>query len=256
MIFGIYTEVDDMKKIFSALLACALLVTICGCGGKSADPTGALTLTWDGYSLSYDGNPLSISEHKGSVVSIGPEVGTGGLSYNVMLDSSKDVTNITVNTQGILEENMEKLKDMFYYSEYLGSRATGAMPLGNEYWAVCQCSTQDTPMSLVAQNMLDYVTTIPLTDKVLYVNCGDKFTFGNEWYETIARPGKCLIKDVIQVLPGQVLDNMEPYTFYAEDGSTRSGSFGETASYDYYYYEGFTIQCAKGVTVTEYVKFK
>ena len=245
-----------MKKILSMLVASVLLIGLCGCGGSATDPTSDLTLKWDGVNLSYEGKVLSISEHKGSVVNIGPEVSAGSLNYELILDMAKDVTNITVNNQGILEENMEKLKDMFYYTEYLGSRATGALSLGNEYWAVCRCATESTPINLVAQNMLDYVSNIPLTDKTLYVDCGGKFTFGNEWYETIARPDKCLVKDVIQVLPGQVLDNMEPYTFYAGDGSTRSGMYGETATYEYYYYEGFTIQCAKGVSISDYITFK
>lgn len=246
-----------MKKFLSVVLCALMIFSVVGCGSKAAaDPAAPVTLDWDGYALSYDGKVLNISEHKGASVSIDSSVGMGGLLYSVMLDTSKDVTNISANTQGILEENMDKLKDMFYYGEYNGTVVTGAKNIGGTYWAVGTTATLGNPMPLVAEHIYNYLDTIPLTDKGLYVNVADKFTFGNEWYDTVARPDKVLVKDIIQVLPGQVHPKMDAYTFYKEDGTAVSGMFAETEAYAYYYYDGFTIQCAKGVNFSDFVKFK
>lgn len=246
-----------MKKFVSVLLCTLLLVCVMGCGQKvAADPAAPVTLSWDGYTLSHNGNILNITEHTGDAASVDKSIGLGGLGYRFAIDMSKDVTNISVNTQGILEENMDKIKDMFYYGEYNASVVTGARNIGGEYWAIGIANTEDTPMPLVAEHIRTYLETMPLTDKGLYVDVAGKFTFGSEWYNTIARPDKILVKDIIQVLPGQVHPKMDSYTFYKEDGTALSGMFASTDAYDYYYYDGFTIQCAKGVNMADFIKFQ
>lgn len=245
-----------MKKFVKYVFVCLTALTLVGCGKDAvADPGGSVTLEWDGYTLSFDGKPLAISEHRGNNVIVNSDVGTNGGYYNMALDISKDVTNLTINNQGIPEEEMSKLKDMFYYTQYNNTVMTAAYNLGGEYWATVQ-SNVSAAVPLMAEAMYNYLTTIPFTDKTLYVDCGGKFTFGSEWYNTIARPGKILVTDVIQVLPGQVHPQMEPYTFYKEDGTSVQGMVASTDAYDYYYYEGFTIQCAKGASYSDFIKFK
>lgn len=246
-----------MKRFLSMLMCVLMVVSIVGCGGSksAADPGESVTLSWNGYALSFDGNALNISEHKGNEVIIDSAIGANGMYYSIALDMSKDVTNLTINNQGILEEDMSKLKGMFYYTEYNNTIMTSAMNLGGEYWGTCR-SNVGAAVLLVAECMLKYLTTIPLTDNTLYVDCGGKFIFGSEWYPTIARPDKILVTEVIQVLPGQVHPQMESYTFYKEDGTALAGMFASTDSYDYYYYDGFTIQCAKGVNLSDFIKFK
>lgn len=237
-----------MKKLFSMLIL-LIMVFMVGCGSKAADPSGDLTIKWDGVSYTYGDTALNFSTYTGSMAQVDMPTGT----YLVTIDTAKDVTNITVNNQGILEENMDKYKDVFYYQEYLGSKTTGAMLIGPDTWAVAQTGG-GTP-AILAKEMHEIFTALPLTNACIYVNVADQFTFGNAYDKTECRLDKILIPQVAQVLPGQINPNMEPYTFTKTDGTSVSGLYGPTAAYDYYFYGGYTIQLYKGGNIYDYVKF-
>lgn len=238
-----------IKKILLLLTLSLIVLAGIGCGSK-ADPTAAVTLKWDGVNYYFGESVLPIDNFTGDSAIVTTVTAT----YNIMLDSAKDVTNITVNAQGILEENMDTYKDLFYYQEYLGSKTTGALCIGPDLWAVAQTGS-GTP-AILAKEMYDILSTLPLTQNSLYVDVGDAFTFGSEYERITCRMDKILVPNVIQVLPGQVNPNMEPYTFTKEDGTTVSGMYGATDSYDYYFYGGYTIQIYKGGNIYEYIKFK
>lgn len=235
-----------MKKLLSLILISALCVGLCACGPKM-DPNSSVTLKWDGVNFTYNDATLNFDEYAGDTA----KVTTSANTYTVVLDVAKDVTNITANNQGILEENMDTYKELFYYQEYLGSKTTGAMELGNELWGVCQTGG-GTP-NVLAKEMYDILTTIPVTNNAVYVNVADAFTFGTEWDKVICRRDKILILDIAQVIPGQVHPTMEPYTFTTKEGTTVNGMFAQTEKYDYYYYAGFTIQTYKGANVYDYI---
>ena len=238
-----------MKKLFGVLLTLIITVSVIGCGGSSADPAGDIVLKWDGLSYTYNDKVLNFNQYTGSMAEVSMPTG----KYVVNIDTAKDVTNITANNQGILEENMDKYKDVFYYQEYLGSKTTGAMLIGPDTWAVAQ--TGGGEPSILAKEMYEIFNSLPLTNAAIYINIADQFTFGNPYDKTECRVDKVLIPNVAQVLPGQVNPNMEPYTFTKEDGTSVSGLYGGTEAYDYYFYGGYTVQLYKGGNIYDYIKF-
>lgn len=236
-----------MKRVISLLLVVVMCLGLTGCGGNKLDPNAAVTLHWDGVNYTHNGNTLNFRSFAGDTAMVYTAIS----EYSILIDNAKDVTNIIVNNQGIEEENMDKYKELFYYQEYLGSKTTGAMLIGPDTWGICQTGA-GTP-NVLAKDMYDILSVLPLTTSAVYVDVAGIFTFGTEWDKVECRPDKILIKDIIQVLPGQIHPSMEPYTFSTIAGMSKSGMFGVTDKYDYYYLDGYTIQIYKGGDIYDYI---
>ena len=179
--------------------------------------------------------------------------GKGGLTYELTLDSAKDVTNISLNVQGILEEQMSSYKDAKYYTEYLGSSLTMAKQVGPELFSVCHVNTKGMPAETVAAFAYEYISSIPLTSGKVSVDFGD-FIFGDD-YDTIeVRNDAAVILGVAKVSPGthetkstyMIVQNNKEYQLQK----------GSSSKYDYYVYNGYVIQVASGLTPETYITFK
>lgn len=237
------------KKILTMLVSLMLLV---GCSSsKSADPNADLTLSYNNGVISYNDTPITITEHKGYSATI--QNGTGGINYNVTLDTAKDVTNITINTQGILEENMDKLKDKFYYTEYLGTKLTMAQEVGQDTWKVCQVVTNNLNANLVATYVSEVIDNTPLTNGQLYVDFGS-FIFGSDYDQTILRTDCALISGVAKVSQGT--HETTTTVSIIQDNKEYQVQKGSSKNYDYYVYDGYVIQLASGLDFNTYIKFK
>lgn len=237
-----------MKKRLMILLLLALLLT--GCSSK-ADPSADVTVKWDNGELSYSGTKFDVTEYNGYSATV--DGGKGGLSYNITLDSAKDVTNISVNTQGILEENMDKFKGGFTYSEYLGSLCTYARNISGDNWAICQAYTNGLSIDLVATYAEEYVSTVPLTNGQVYVDFGS-FKFGNAFDVVTVRSDCALITGIAKVSQGYY-DCNTPVTVIQGKKEYQLMK-GSSAKYDYYMYDGYLIQLAGGLDLSTYVQFK
>lgn len=237
-----------MKKMLPICLLLFLCLT--GCSSK-ADPNGAVTIKWENGVTSYNGTVFAVDEYNG--YSAYTESGEGGLSYTQSIDSAKDVTHITVNAQGVEEENMTKYKGCFWYTEYLGSMFTMAKDLGNDNWSVCQVVTNGTAPELCATYTEHYVSNVPLTNGQVYVDFGS-FIFGTDYDVVIVRPTCALITGVAKVSQGtydcntpvSVMQNNKEYQLMK----------GSSAKYDYYMYDGYLIQLSAGLDPAQYIKFK
>lgn len=237
-----------MKKMLPALLLLVLCLT--GCSNK-VDPNAAVTIKWDNGTMSYKGTSFQVDSYNGYSASV--SAGQGGLSYELLIDSAKDVTNISVNAQGILEENMDKYKGCFYYTEYLGTKLTMAKSLGNDNWAICQAIMNGQQPTLVATYAESYISTVPLTNGAVYVDFGD-FTFGTDYDVVTVRPDCALITGVAKVslgtyecnTPVSVVQNNKEYSLMK----------GSSAKYDYYQYGNYLIQLSGGLDISNYIKFK
>lgn len=237
-----------MKKMLPILLL--LLLCLTGCS-NTADPSADVTIKWENGVMSYGGKSFDLDSYMGYQASV--DSGQGGLSYTLMLDSAKDVTNIGVNTQGVLEENMDTYKGNFYYTEYLGSRLTMAKNLGGDNWGVCQVITQDTNAQLVATYAEEYLSKVPLTNAQVYVDFGD-FVFGNAYDIVEVRPDCALISGVAKVSQG-TYDCNTPVSV-VQGKKEYQLMKGSSAKYDYYTYNGYLIQLSGGLDISNYIKFK
>lgn len=232
----------------TVLLLCVLLLT--GCSSKT-DPTSDLTVSWNNGVIQINGKDTALTSYCGYAASIAG--GQGGIDYNFSLDTATDVTNISVNVQGVLEENMEKHKGKFYYTEYLGSKFTMAQPLGNDNWMICEVLTNGLTASMVAAYASDYMDTISLTNGQVYVDFGS-FKFGNDFDVVTVRTDCALIQGVAKVSQGtydctqtvSVMQNNKEYQLMK----------GSSSKYDYYTYDGYVIQLAAGLDVGQYITFK
>ena len=236
-----------MKKLIPILLLS--LVCLTGCS-SSVDPSGDVTVKWENGTMSCNGKTFAVESFNG--YSAVTSNGQGGLQYNLSIDSAKDVTNISVNAQGILEENMDKYKDCFYYSEYLGSKATMAKNVGPDTWYVCQAITNGTAVNLVATYMEEYISSVPLTNGQVYVDFGS-FTFGNAYDVVEIRTDCALISGVAKVSQG-TYDCQTPVSV-VQDNKEYQLMKGSSAKYDYYLYDGFLIQLSGGLDISNYIKF-
>lgn len=237
-----------MKKMLPVLML--LLLCLTGCSSK-VDPNGDVTIKWENGAMSYKGTKFEVDSYNGYSATV--EAGQGGLSYSMSIDSAKDVTNISVNNQGILEENMDTYKGCFYYTEYLGSKLTMAKSLGNDNWAICQAITNGQQPALVATYTEGYINTVPLTNGSVYVDFGE-FTFGNAYDLVTVRPDCALITGIAKVslgtydcnTPVSVIQNNKEYSLMK----------GSSARYDYYQYGNYLIQLSGGLDISNYITFK
>lgn len=236
-----------MKKILPLILLSCLLLTACSSGINTQKD---LTVKWENGVIIVDGKETALTSHKGYEATVED---SNGLSWTFYLDNAKDVTNITPNSQNILEENMEKYKGYFYYTEYLGSRMTMAKSLGNDDWIIGQCLTNNLPAATVASYGAKYMDSLLLTNQQLYVDFGS-FIFGNTYDAVEVRTDKALISGVCQVSTAYH-ECTEPYVV-VQDNKEYQLMKSSTSRYDYYTYDGFTIQIAAGMDISNYIKFK
>ena len=94
-----------MKKIIPILMTCVLCLTACS---SKVDPTSDVTIGWKNGVITINGKDTALTSYSGYQADI--TNGASGLSFHFTLDSATDVTNLTINTQGIMEENMDKFK--------------------------------------------------------------------------------------------------------------------------------------------------
>lgn len=173
--------------------------------------------------------------------------------YNLFLDYAPDVTNISCNTQGIVEDNMDKYAGKFYYTEYLGTEFTMAKSLGNDTWAVCKVMTQGNSSQAIAKFASDYLDTIPLTTGTVKAKF-NSFTFGTDYDTMIIRGDGAVISGIAKVstepkdctTPVTITQGKKEYQLY----STSSGK------YTWYTYDGYTIMMATGIDLASYITFK
>lgn len=237
-----------MRKRLTIFLLLALLLT--GCSSK-VDPSSDVTIKWEDGVISYGGKSFDVTEYNGYSATV--EGGKGGLNYTLTLDNAKDVTNITVNSQGVLEENMDKYKGGYAYSEYLGSLCTYARNVGGDNWAVCQVYTNGLAVDLCTTYSEEYVSSVPLTNGQVYVDFGS-FKFGNNYDVVIVRKDCALITGIAKVSKGTYECNT-PVTVIQGKKEYQLMK-GSSSKYDYYMYDGYLIQLAGGLDISTYVQFK
>lgn len=227
-----------------------LLTLLTGCSSKQ-NITSDVTVNWESGVIKFGKEASALTEYAGYQATI--ENGNGGLTYTFMLDNAKDVTNISINTQGILEENMDKYKGKFYYTEYLGSKLTMASRLDGDDWIVCQVVTNGQPATAVAAYASDYIDSLKLTNAQVYVDFGS-FKFGTPYDAVIVRSDCALIPGIIKVSQGtyncqtpvSVIQNEKEYQLMK----------GSSTKYDYYMYDGYLIQVAMGLDISTYIQFE
>lgn len=224
--------------------------TLVGCS-KSADPTQNVTVKWENNVISYKGTPMNVSSFSGSKATLEK----GGTTYNLMLDQAKDYTSISVNTQSITEENMDKYKDAVYYTEYLGSDYTMARKINDDYIGVVQCIVNGIPTTTLNQEAYSMLTTTPLTDKYVYVDFGD-FTFGTGYDEVEVRPDCALISGVVKISKTAPKSECTEDYVITQNNKQYQLKKGSSKKMDYYTYNDFTIQCTQGTSPETYIQFK
>ena len=235
------------KKLTLLLMTLSVLLTACS---SKYDPRADYTCKWEAGSVKFGGTAVQVSEYNGYDCTI--ENGNGGVTYNFTLDTTaKDPSNITVNTQGITLDNMSSYKDKYFYLEYLGSLMTMTKSLGADNgYMVCQANIKGMDSNLIAKYMSDYMDAIKLTEGFVYCDVGP-FTVGNNYSQLVIRPDCCLVAGVIKV--SQDTKGATTPVQVTLGNKTVDMMMTSTEKYDYYEYEGFLIQIAKGVSPSEYI---
>ena len=231
------------------LITTLLLTLLTGCSSKQ-DVTKDITVGWESGVIKFGDEATDLDSYTGYEAII--TEGKGGLTYNFMLDNAKDVTNISINTQGILEEDMDEYKGKFYYTEYLGSKLTMAKRLEGDDWIVCQVITDGQAPTAVAAYASEYIDQMRMTNAQVYVDFGS-FKFGTPYDVVTVRQDCALITGIAKVSQGTFECNT-PVTIVQSDKEYQLMK-GSSAKYDYYTYDGYLIQVAAGLDVGTYITF-
>lgn len=243
-----------MKKIFPILLI--MLSIICsGCSSSKYDPTKEVTIKFVDGQFDFGDGGVTVSEYDGLTCSIKDDVGKGGVSYELALDlDATDVTTIGLNTQGILESNMDKYKDAWYYAEYQGSVYTMVKKVGDNY-ATCRSSPSNMSPELLVTYMYEYLSTIKLTSANTKIDYGT-FVVGNDFDVIQLRTDYACIPNLIKISQDTSRDMTDSYDIVQGD-KTYTLQHTATDKYEYYRTEdGFTIQVTKGADITSYITFR
>lgn len=238
-----------MKKALLILLASLLLLT--GCSSGSGNVSKGVTVKWRDGVISFNGKDSDLTEYGGYYANAAG--GKAALDWQLKLDTATDVTNITDNVQGILEENMDKYKNMFYYTEYLGSLFTGAESKGGDNWYIVRTATNGLSPSAIAAYAKEYINSVPLTNGSVTIDFGS-FTLSSQYDVVIARTDCCLITGIIKVSKGYY-DCQNPVSIMQGKKEYQLMK-GSSANYDYYMYDDYLIQISAGLDITQYIKFK
>lgn len=235
-----------MKKILPVFLL--LLVCLTGC---SSDSDGNVVIKYSNGVYTYKGKAMVTDEYKGYEANITTPDAIGG-TYSMTMDSAKDVTNLSVNFQQVLEENMDKYKDCYYYAEYLGTQVTMAQPIGNDQWRVIQGHTASDMSTAMPKLLYEYLTTTPLTNGSVTVQY-DGFKLSSEFDTIIVRKDCALITGIIKVSEG-TYDTTDTVSIVQGKKEIQL-QHGASQKYDYYVYNGMLIQILKGMDLSTYIQF-
>lgn len=236
-----------MKKRLLALLILVVML-LQGCS-SSYDPNGPLTMEWENGSIKYKGKDTGLTAYYGySAEAIG---GQGGIDYNFSLDTDcASVANITPNTQGVEEADMSSYKKIKYYQEYLGTKLTAAEEVADQTYNVCQCYLNGNNPELAIQYVGQYMDNLRMTNGSFYVDFGP-FTFGSG-YDSIKLTNEgASVSGTIKITQGSK-GAATPYTL-TQDKKSANMMMTSTEKYDYYEYEGYLIQIAKGIDLSTYI---
>lgn len=239
-----------MKRNIVICILLLLLTVIAGCGA-SYDITKDITIEWDNGPM-YKGKAIPTTLYRGYEATI--EAGNGGLTYNFTLETDcVDPADITVNTQHIETANMDKYKDLYYYTEYLGSKLTAIKKVDDKAYLVCQTFTNGLSPQLIAQYIAEYAKAIPVTNGCIIVDYGT-FTFGTGFELLNVKHDYVTITGTAKVSVGS-RGGSETYTWMQGDKQF-SCKVLRDKKYDFYDLDGYTIQLAKGVPLETYVVHK
>ena len=239
-----------MKKSLTLLLTVVLILTGCS---NSYDPAKEYTMTWNNGDIQYDGVSTGLSMYHGYEASI--EGGIGGVDYYFTFEEGVVTPDaISINTRGVTTENMDKYKGMYYYAQNNGTLFVGLLEIAKETYMVCQAPVSGT-QEVTATAAYDYMQKFKLSNAYYNVDFGD-FTFGDGYSPIKMTPEYCSISGVGKVSLGSK-GATEPYTVTSADGK-KSWNLTHTSTdkYDYYEYNGYLIQIAKGFAVESYIQFK
>lgn len=236
-----------MKKLTILLLGIVLLLTGC----SKYDPTKEVKVGWSDYHITYNGKPTELTLYAGYTAEAMP--GNGGQDYYFSFEpGAADASNISVNTQGVLMQDMEKYNGKYYYTEYLGSKFTMAQQIADNTFQVCQVMLTSTA-DLTAKYASDYLDTFCLTELNYRVDFGD-FYFGSGYEMPKVTQSGASISGIAKVTQ-DTKGASTPYEF-VQDDKTYEMMYTSTDKYDYYEYNGFLIQVASGINLNDYITMK
>ena len=238
-----------MKKVITILMTLCLLLT--GCSSGSKNPDGDVTVKWQAGQIFFGSKTLPIVTYSGYEATISD----GVYQYDLSIDEVKDLTMLSVNTQGIEEINMDKYKGMFGYGEYLGTKYTLVRKVADGLCYVCQVSSSNMDEAIVQTKMAGYLEDIVLTNGQVYCQFGDEFVFGNDYDVVTVRADGAVISGIAKVTAGTKAECNTPYMVTQGKKEYQLMKYS-TSKYDYYSYNGYLIQLAAGMSIESYITFK
>ena len=233
------------------MLLMSATVLLTGC--SKYDPTGTITVKWEDGNIIYDGKVTGLTEYQGYKAAA--DRGNGEIAYFTLDTDTATAANISVNHQGVEEANMDKLKGKLYYTEYMGTKITMAHKVADKTFTVAQMELSTSTKELAATLLSDYMDKIRLTTGYSMCDFGP-FIFGSGYENVKVTVDGASIPATAKVSKTSVGCDTPMEVVIDEKGNTMSMMTKETEGYTYYEYEGFTIQMAKGLQFSNYIKIK
>lgn len=223
-----------------------------GCSSESENIHKDMIIKWENGVMTINGDVQNVVAHCGSYADY---EGTDIKQLTFSLDNADDPTWLSVNAQGIEGVDMTDYKGCKQFFMYNGSKAVLAKPLEDGDWIVALAVGYDTVgMAAVSEIMYKMIGNIHLSDAQTYVDFGS-FRFGSSWDGIKCNSSGASIPGIAKVSPGEKAECTTPTTIIQGDKEYQVMKYS-SAKYDYYTYDGFTIQVVIGLSLTDYVTFK
>ncbi len=233
-----------MKKLWSLILICCILLT--GCSSGKHGPQDPVTIKWQDGVMSYKGWVMPFNEYYGYTFT-----GTldNGTNYYGNFEKVTSLEFCTINSGGVTEDNMDSFKDMKMWSRSLGSVKGYHYYFDADYVISIEAGGDALDVQIY-----DIITHVPCTEGDVKVDFGS-FTFGSAYSEEVKVTAKgASVGSSIGVTKGEKPECTTPYVI-EQNGKSYNLMTYSSANYAYYTYDGYVIQCALGILPDNYLTF-
>ena len=240
-----------MKRLTAMILLLSCILSLTACSSQPYSPDGTCTFKWDNGVISANGKALTnFTEVSGSTA----KWSNGTSDFSVWIEEADDLGFISCNNAGVVQDNMDKHKDAYYYLEYMGTKLTYIWTKTGNFRYIAQGYVNDN-IEVLKKQLNDDLSKVLLTWGNTKVEMNGVLTFGNDYDQIIIRPSACLVKGVAKVSAGIKAECTTPYS-HVQGKNTYELMMYSTDNYDYYTYEGLIIQLAAGLSLSDYITFK
>lgn len=233
------------KRIVGLILLLLAACSLTGC--KSTEPSVKEGSIYIGENL------LSVTEWAGATAKY---VGTDYEAEFYICDEGPE--NCVHNTLGVLVENMTKYKDAKYYRAHLDQELY-LLRKKSGTWYECYVRTltgDSISIDFVVKQVYEIMDNLVLTTDTVAVSFDNVLSIDVSGSDFVLRWGEIVLKDLARVEYSANTEIPESAAQTTAILSTKTVNKYTSEKYDYYMFDGITVQVRKGYDPMQFLVFK